>query len=236
MEFDLSIEDFREPNNPLQRSLPPSPSIDRRFLRPSPFFVPSTPLALLLFHRYPSFKRHLLSLVVVLLPLPPLLFLSLLLPFPPFLPYDSRFDVRASLPCLDIRTWLVTFCISSFFFSPPPIDNTVTRFFPLHSAIFLVNTTRAGTRVRCLKRQFLFFRCLVCCSVCPQIDIFHCDSNTLKNIRYENILNGYHSLVAFLFNNKTVSTIHLFLLICWLIIFSKNLTTTIKHSLFLSIP
>lgn len=43
-----------------------------------------------------------------------------------------------ALLCLDIRTWLVTFCISPFFFSPPPIS----------SLCHLLNT--AGTRIRSL--------------------------------------------------------------------------------------
>lgn len=98
MEFDLSIEDFREPNNP---------SIDRRFLRPSSSPFLSFPLTLLPFHRYPSFKRHLLSHPVVV----PLLLLPL------FLPYDSMFALlcRVSPRYSNLARHLLYFFL--FFFS-----------------------------------------------------------------------------------------------------------------------
>lgn len=124
MEFDLSIEDFREPNNP---------SIDRRFLRPSSSPFLSFPLTLLPFHRYPSFKRHLLSHPVVV----PLLLLPL------FLPYDSMFALlcRVSPRYSNLARHLLYFFLFFFLF--------LSLWFSLHSAIIVANR-------RSLK--FLFFR------------------------------------------------------------------------------
>lgn len=71
MEFDLSIEDFREPNNP---------SIDRRFLRPL-LFCPSPSLSF----RFIGIRR-----LNDTSSLTPCLFFFFF-PLPLFLPYDSMF-------------------------------------------------------------------------------------------------------------------------------------------------
>lgn len=117
MEFDLSIEDFREPNNP---------SIDRRFLRPL-LFCPSPSLSF----RFIGIRR-----LNDTSSLTPCLFFFFF-PLPLFLPYDSMFALlcRVSPRYSNLARHLLYF----FLFFPLFLSLWLTIRLPVFAAIIVAN-------------------------------------------------------------------------------------------------